>query len=210
MTMKNRSVGWRYLLEVTEDWVRNGQNWPINIAKREKEQKQKKEEEKHEDKERREKSDQIERDSSDKDGEENEGGEKQSHEATLIQTLLHEKEHIESLKQNDGKGNSPQTGNQTEISIDEADQFTPDNWLPRSSDLIRLTGKHPLNAEPNLSHLFQAGLITPNQLHYVRNHGPVPRLLWELHKINIHHGKLILSMDDLKNNFDTINIPIAL
>lgn len=96
------------------------------------------------------------------------------------------------------------------IVLDEADQFSPDNWLPRSSDLIRLTGKHPLNAEARLSHLFDAGLITPNELHYVRNHGAVPCLLWEFHKLDVQDGKLVLSMDELKNNFDTINIPVAL
>ncbi|OMP82095.1 Nitrate reductase [NADH] 1, partial [Diplodia seriata] len=90
------------------------------------------------------------------------------------------------------------------------DQITPDNWLPRSSHLIRLTGNHPLNAEPSLSHLFDPGLITPNELHYVRNHGPVPRLSWEHHKLVIQGGKLTLSMDELKNSFSTINIPVML
>ncbi|OHW98199.1 nitrate reductase [Colletotrichum incanum] len=97
-----------------------------------------------------------------------------------------------------------------QISIDEADQFTPDNWLPRSQDLIRLTGKHPLNAEPRLTKLFDAGLITSNELHYVRNHGPVPRLLWEFHEIDVEHGTLVLSMDQLKNDFEAINIPVFL
>lgn len=73
-----------------------------------------------------------------------------------------------------------------------------------------MTGKHPLNAEPQLSRLFEAGLITPNELHYVRNHGAVPRILWEYHKLDIENGKLTLSIDELKNNFDTINIPVAL
>lgn len=31
------------------------------------------------------------------------------------------------------------------ISIDEADQSTPDNWIPRSSNFIRMAGKHPLS-----------------------------------------------------------------
>ncbi|OLN97767.1 Nitrate reductase [NADH] protein-like protein [Colletotrichum chlorophyti] len=97
-----------------------------------------------------------------------------------------------------------------QIAIDEADQFTPDNWLPRSPELIRLTGKHPLNAEPQLTKLFDAGLITPNELHYVRNHGPVPRLLWEYHTIDVENGKLSLSMNQLKNDFDAINIPVFL
>lgn len=96
------------------------------------------------------------------------------------------------------------------MSIDEADQFTPDNWIPRSPHLIRLTGKHPLNGEPELAALYEAGLITPDQLHYVRNHGPVPHLLWETHTVDVENGKLVLSMDDLENSFESINIAVAL
>lgn len=131
-------------------------------------------------------------------------------EIALLRALQHEKDYIKNLKENDGRSRSPQIRNRTETSIDEADQFSPDNWLPRSADLIRRTGKHPLNAEPHLSHLYDAGLITLNELHYVRNHGAVPRILWEFHRIDINNGKLVLSMDDLKNKFDAINIPIAL
>ena len=67
-----------------------------------------------------------------------------------------------------------------------------------------------MNAEVHLTHLFDAGLITPNELYYVRNHGAVPRLLWEFHQIDIEDGKLVLSMDDLKNRFKSINIPVVL
>lgn len=103
----------------------------------------------------------------------------------------------------------PAAGNE-DLSIDEADQFTQDNWIPRSTHLIRLTGKHPLNGEPELETLFEAGLITPNELHYVRNHGHVPHLLWETYGIDIGNGKLVLSMDDLARKFDIINIAVAL
>lgn len=95
-------------------------------------------------------------------------------------------------------------------SIDEADQFSPDNWIPRSEDLIRLTGKHPLNGEPKLTPLFEAGLITPNELHYVRNHGAVPHLLWETHTLDVENGALTLTMDDLRDKFDSVNIAVAL
>lgn len=40
---------------------------------------------------------------------------------------------------------------------------TPDSWVPRSAHLLRLTGAHPLNAEPALSKLFAAGMITPTK-----------------------------------------------
>lgn len=63
-----------------------------------------------------------------------------------------------------------------------------------------------------LADLFEAGLITPNELHYVRNHGAVPRLLWEFHELNIEHDgkKTTLSMNALKTQYETINIAVAL
>jgi nitrate reductase (NAD(P)H) len=30
-----------------------------------------------------------------------------------------------------------------------------------------------------------AGFVTPNQLHFVRNHGPAPELSWDDHRIEI-------------------------
>lgn len=92
-------------------------------------------------------------------------------EIALLRSLQHEKDYMKRLKQNDGRRKSTVTNHSPLLSIDEADQFSPDNWIPRSSDLIRLTGKHPLNAEPKLTSLFEAGLTTPNEYHYVRNHG---------------------------------------
>ncbi|KAK3398690.1 nitrate reductase [Sordaria brevicollis] len=54
------------------------------------------------------------------------------------------------------------------------DLKTPDRLIPRDSRLIRLTGTHPFNVEPPLSTLFEHGFLTPQNLHYVRNHGAVP------------------------------------
>src|SRR3569833_739952 len=128
----------------------------------------------------------------------------------LLKALKAEKDLASKMVEIDGKGRSPQTHNRTQLSIDEQDQFSPDNWLPRSPDLIRLTGKHPLNAEAKLDRLFAGGLITPNELHYVRNHGAVPRLLWEFHRLDIEHDgrKTTLTMDALKARYETINIPV--
>ena len=67
-----------------------------------------------------------------------------------------------------------------------------------------------MNAEAELSTLFDGGLITPNELHYIRNHGAVQRILWEFHELDVENGKLKLSMDDLKDKFEHINIPVAL
>lgn len=132
-------------------------------------------------------------------------------ELSLLRLLQGESELMRTIKENDGTAKAPvKQAKEQDLSIDEADQFTPDNWVPRSTDLIRLTGKHPLNCEPKLTTLFNAGLITPNQLHYIRNHGSVPHLLWETHRIDVGGGKLVLSMDDLQNEFESINIAVAL
>jgi nitrate reductase (NAD(P)H) len=247
---ENRSLGWRFVLECTEDEIKNNEKWPANIEKRKKEEEAKKEEEEKNEKE--EKDDKASPDASNQDNghlnEEQwkrENGEGDKHhdayaagaqdsgysgdesdkpkteyeklreryspqEIALLRALQHERDYVQNLEQNNGKRKSPQTHNRSTISIDEADQFSPDNWLPRSSELIRLTGKHPLNAEAQLSPLYDAGLITPNELHYVRNHGAVPRILWEFHELDIEDGKLVLSMDNLKNDFDPINIAVAL
>jgi nitrate reductase (NAD(P)H) len=242
---ENRSLGWRYVLQFTEDWIRNQEKWPANVQKWKKEEEEKKKKREEQEKEgdgskgsddgegnldeekwKRNNGDNKHHDayaeqagdsgySSDESGKQKTDYEKlrerySPQEIALLRALQHENDYIQHLEQNDGKGKSPQTHNRSTISIDEQDQFSPDNWLPRSSDLIRLTGKHPLNAEAHLTHLFEAGLITPNELHYVRNHGAVPRLLWEFHELDVENGKLILTMDALKNDFDSVNIAVAL
>lgn len=87
-------------------------------------------------------------------------------EIALLRHLQNEAKYASELKQNDGKQISPVADSKQLIEIDVNDQFTPDNWIPRSTQLTRLTGKHPLNAEAPLTKLFEAGLITPNELHY--------------------------------------------
>ncbi|KAF1364529.1 hypothetical protein EJ07DRAFT_162285 [Lizonia empirigonia] len=230
---ENRSQGWRYVLEFTEDWVKNEEEWPANIKRRQQEEEKRKKEANYKTESSETGAQGDKSTSGDEERWKRETGQDEKHhdayankagsdsgyssddsekhkseyeklrerytpqEIALLRALQHEKEYVTKLEQNDGKRKSSQHNNRSTDSIDEADQFSPDNWLPRSSDLIRLTGKHPLNAEAHLTHLFKAGLITPNEIHYVRNHGAVPRLLWEL-------------MDDLKNKFDSVNIPVAL
>ena len=69
--------------------------------------------------------------------------------------------------------------------IDSKDTDTPDEWVPRHKDLVRLTGRHPFNCEAPLSALHEKGFITPSSLHYVRNHGACPKIAWENHTIDI-------------------------
>ena len=61
-----------------------------------------------------------------------------------MRALQHEEDYRSQLQQNDGRGKSSQHHNKSTIAIDEQDQFSPDNWLPSSDHLIRLTGKHLL------------------------------------------------------------------
>jgi len=70
--------------------------------------------------------------------------------------------------------------------VDERDAKTPDNWVKRHPNLIRLTGKHPFNVEASLPELFDYGFISPVNLHIVRNHGAVPKLEWDTHRIKIN------------------------
>ena len=225
------------MLNTSEDWVKITQDWPANPQKKQRkegsqgqngDQKQtvndKQENDWRRDSGQSKHHDAYHSDSKENVGQQaNDGGEEEhedsdenlyknysAQEVALLRNLQHERDHISKLKQNDGKDRSPVAEDDQVISIDEADQFSPDNWIPRSDKLIRLTGKHPLNGEPQLTSIFEAGLITPNSLHYVRNHGAVPHLLWETHVLEVEGGKFKMGMDELKNSFEPINIPVAL
>ncbi|KAF9354112.1 hypothetical protein BGX26_008073 [Mortierella sp. AD094] len=98
------------------------------------------------------------------------------------------------------------------IKLDPRDANTPDKWIERHPELIRLTGKHPFNCEPPLPLLVSNGFITPSSLHYVRNHGPVPQLSWDTHLLVIEglvNGAVTLTMDMLEQ-LPSITLPITL
>ncbi|KAL1925730.1 uncharacterized protein VTP21DRAFT_613 [Calcarisporiella thermophila] len=126
---------------------------------------------------------------------------------------LREFEYIAKFEEDDGLNEkSPVYNVESTFEIDDKDQDTPDNWIPRHKDLIRLTGSHPLNAEPPLHKLMDHGLITPNSLHYVRNHGSVPNLDWDEHKIKIEglvDKPCELAMKDIVSR-NWIHIPVTL
>mmetsp|Transcript_16545 Transcript_16545/g.21890 ORF Transcript_16545/g.21890 Transcript_16545/m.21890 type:complete len:969 (-) Transcript_16545:142-3048(-) len=97
--------------------------------------------------------------------------------------------------------------------IDQRDIKTPDDWIPRHPELIRLTGRHPFNCEPPVNRLVDHGFITPTSLHYVRNHGAVPNLDWDSHRVKIFglvNDETELSMDDFLTKFETISRPVTL
>ncbi|RUP47261.1 nitrate reductase [Jimgerdemannia flammicorona] len=97
-------------------------------------------------------------------------------------------------------------------SIDARDVNTPDNWIPRNPDLIRLTGKHPFNCEPPLPTLMENGFITPSDLHYVRNHGAVPQLSWDAHRVQISglvQNSVDITMEQLIS-LPSVTMPVTL
>ncbi|OWY91249.1 Nitrate reductase [Phytophthora megakarya] len=97
--------------------------------------------------------------------------------------------------------------------IDPRDIGTPDEWVPRHPEMIRLTGRHPFNSEPPLK--YTSTFITPMALHYVRNHGPVPRLEWDTHTFSIDgvvKEPRTFRMDELVTTFEkeTVTFPVLL
>lgn len=96
-----------------------------------------------------------------------------------------------------------------------AAQGTPDDWVERHPEMIRLTGRHPFNSEPPLDKLYDAGFHTPTQLHIVRNHGAVPKLEWETHEVSISGlvaKPTTLSMNELAagKKFPVSTFPVLL
>ncbi|KAI1779704.1 hypothetical protein F4818DRAFT_437009 [Hypoxylon cercidicola] len=96
------------------------------------------------------------------------------------------------------------------------DLKTPDNHVVRDPRLIRLTGVHPFNVEAPLSELFNEGFITTKDLHYVRNHGAVPRVEdsdimdWEFTIEGMVDNPIKLSLAQLLNSYEQVTYPITL
>ncbi|RMX88701.1 hypothetical protein D0869_01431 [Hortaea werneckii] len=219
-------LGIRGVLDSTENWIKYDQAWPINEKQNAiKGKTGASEEEPHD--ESRDHSQEEEdwkrkggfkdahneaysTDSTDREQQSSPEQRYTPQEIALLRALQNESTYRQSLKESDGTRCSPQKNNRAVLSIDEKDQLSPDNWLPRSPHLIRLTGNHPLNAEAELGTLYDAGLITPNELHYVRNHGAVPRLGWNSHRLDVENGKMVLSMDELTQRWPSINIAVSL
>ncbi|XP_059630820.1 nitrate reductase [NADH]-like [Cornus florida] len=97
--------------------------------------------------------------------------------------------------------------------LDPRDEGTADNWIDRNPSMIRLTGKHPFNSEPPLARLMHHGFITPVPLHYVRNHGYVPKGTWEDWTVEVTglvKRPARFTMDQLVNEFPTREFPVTL
>lgn len=96
------------------------------------------------------------------------------------------------------------------------DVKTPDNHVPRDPRLIRLTGVHPFNVEAPLSDLYDEGFLTTEDLHYVRNHGSVPRcgdhdmLDWEFTIEGLVEKPMTMTLRDILRGFNQVTYPITL
>lgn len=100
-----------------------------------------------------------------------------------------------------------------ESRLDSRDEGTADNWIERNTSMVRLTGKHPFNAEPPLTRLMQYGFITPVPLHYVRNHGPVPKATWDgwtVEVCGLVKRPMKFSMEQLINEYPYREFPATL
>lgn len=97
--------------------------------------------------------------------------------------------------------------------VDPRDEATADNWIERNSSMVRLTGKHPFNSEPPLNRLMHHGFITPVPLHYVRNHGAVPKANWSdwtIEVCGLVKRPTKFTMDQLVNEFRFREFPATL
>ncbi|KAG7980858.1 hypothetical protein I3843_05G204700 [Carya illinoinensis] len=97
--------------------------------------------------------------------------------------------------------------------VDPRDEATTDNWVERNPSMVRLTGKHPFNSEPPLTRLMHHGFITPVPLHYVRNHGAVPKTRWEdwdVEVCGLVKRPARFTMDELVTEFKTLELPVTL
>ncbi|KAI0852442.1 nitrate reductase [NADPH] [Daldinia vernicosa] len=96
------------------------------------------------------------------------------------------------------------------------DLRTPDRHVVRDSRLIRLTGVHPFNVEAPLSELFNEGFITTKDLHYVRNHGAVPRVEdsemmdWEFTIEGMVEAPIRMSLAQLIRKYEQVTYPVTL
>ncbi|KAL3687448.1 hypothetical protein R1sor_013757 [Riccia sorocarpa] len=102
---------------------------------------------------------------------------------------------------------------QLSFGVDSRDIGTSDEWIERKPSLVRLTGRHPFNCEAPMSELMDAGFITPANIHYVRNHGYVPRGNWDDWRIEVTgrvKSPTKLSMNDLLTKFSQREFPCTL
>ena len=109
-----------------------------------------------------------------------------------------------------------------EDAVDVRDVGTPDDWVRRDGRMVRLTGRHPFNAEPPLAVLSSTEMtdtvpfLTLENLHIIRSHAAVPKLSWDTHRLVIQgpmmkqkDDTVALSMDQLVQDFAHTEFPVT-
>ena len=103
-----------------------------------------------------------------------------------------------------------------DVKVLDLDLKTPDSHVPRDPRLIRLTGVHPFNVEAPLTDLFNEGFLTSSDLFYVRNHGPVPKVLdeeipdWTFSIEGLVEKPITITLRQLISDYEQITCPITL
>jgi DMSO/TMAO reductase YedYZ molybdopterin-dependent catalytic subunit len=83
---------------------------------------------------------------------------------------------------------------------------------PPHSQLLTIQGTEPFNAEPPASALVEFNL-TPEDLVYCRNHGPVREFDEDTYPLTVKGGvnrELNLTVKELKSSFTKVNVVAAL
>ncbi|KAF2964300.1 hypothetical protein GQX73_g9279 [Xylaria multiplex] len=93
---------------------------------------------------------------------------------------------------------------------------TPDSHVIRDPRLVRLTGIHPFNVEAPLSDLYDEGFLTTKDLHYVRNHGAVPKVEdseimdWDFKIEGMVENPIHMSLAQLIQEYEQVTYPVTL
>lgn len=96
------------------------------------------------------------------------------------------------------------------------DLKTPDRHVQRDARLIRLTGVHPFNVEPPMTELYNEGFLTTKNLHFVRNHGAVPKVQdedvmdWEFSIEGMVQNPRTMTLRQLKADYEQLTYPVTL
>ncbi|KAG0370482.1 hypothetical protein BGZ54_006134 [Gamsiella multidivaricata] len=109
--------------------------------------------------------------------------------------------HGSSNNSNDSSSSAMQPPTQYQIGEDRLDYSHDPAWI-QSNFLVHCD--KPFNAEPPLPTLVNAGPITPADIFFKRNHGPIPDIALERHQVYIglktgvhHHSELSSSSSDI-------------
>ena len=74
-----------------------------------------------------------------------------------------------------------------------------DNEPERKQELLRVKSQRPFNAEPHTNNLCK-DYITPTEIFFKRNHGPIPFISTEEYKLNItsnNNKQITLNYNDI-------------